>query len=302
MVAERGREIVEQAPAKINLSLHVLGRRMDGYHELESLVVFADLADTLTLLPGAPPSLVVMGPTATASGPVTDNLVLKAAGALTTRRRGLLAGSFMLDKKLPVAAGIGGGSADAAAALRLLARANDLSRDDQDLRDAARTVGADVPVCLESLARMMRGAGEILGPPLSLPPLPALLVNPGVVVETAAVFRAMGLKPGEGRAVAPHPDLPADVTADGLILLLEECRNDLEPATRQVQPVVIDVIERLRRKAGCRLARMSGSGATCFGLFETMDQAVAAAVSLRKARPTWWIQPATLGSARRDGQ
>ena len=294
MAAETGRDIVEQAPAKINLSLHVLGRRDDGYHDLESLVVFADLVDTLTLHPGAPLSLVVTGPTARASGPVSDNLVLKAASALAARVPTLETGAFVLHKKLPAAAGIGGGSADAAAALRLLARANGLALENAALGAAARAIGADVPVCLESRARMMRGAGEMLGPPLALPALAAVLVNPGVVVETAAVFRAMGLAPGETRDIALHPDIPEGTGADGVIAVLERCRNDLEPATRQVQPVVSDVLDQIRQKAGCRLARMSGSGATCFGLFAAMDQAVAAAVALRKARPHWWIQPATL--------
>ena len=165
--------LVEQAPAKINLTLRVRGRRADGYHELESLVAFADLADTLTLQPGGTAALEVCGPFAAASGPVADNLVLKAVAALRKGIDGLTAGRFQLEKKLPVAAGIGGGSADAAAALRLLARVNGLALDDPRLSAAALATGADVPVCLAARPCIMRGLGERLSAPLALPSLPA---------------------------------------------------------------------------------------------------------------------------------
>ncbi|HMK79009.1 MAG TPA: 4-(cytidine 5'-diphospho)-2-C-methyl-D-erythritol kinase, partial [Xanthobacteraceae bacterium] len=176
----RADALAELAPAKVNLTLHVLGRRADGYHEIESLVVFADVGDRLTLAPGAALSLRVTGPTAAAAGEGGDNLVLKAARALAERVEGLRLGRFSLEKQLPVAAGLGGGSSDAAAALRLIAQENSLPLDDTRLSGAARATGADVPVCLAARARMMRGIGEILGQPLALPPLPAVLVNPGV--------------------------------------------------------------------------------------------------------------------------
>src|SRR5262252_7808990 len=185
----------EKAPAKVNLTLRVIGRRADGYHEIESLVAFADVGDTLTFSPGGALALSVAGPTAAAAGQIADNLVLKAARALAERVERLKLGGFALSKRLPVAAGLGGGSADAAAALRLLARANGLAPDDPRLFAAARESGADVPVCLEARARVMRGIGDVLSPPLDFPGLPALLVNPGVAVPTRDVFAALGLAP-----------------------------------------------------------------------------------------------------------
>lgn len=289
--------LIARAPAKINLSLHVLGRRADGYHELESLVAFADVADELTLDPSAPLSLAVTGPTASASGPVQDNLVLKAARALAARLPDLRLGGFHLVKSLPAAAGVGGGSSDAAAALRLLARLNRLAPDDARLAEAARSVGADVPVCLDPQPRMMRGAGERLGPALRLPPIPALLVNPGVPVETAAVFRALGLQPGETRAAPAHPPIADDLAPNDLLALLRSCRNDLEPQALALQPVIADVLQVIRRQPGCRLARMSGSGATCFGVFDADDAAAAAAKAISAFRPDWWVRPAILGRA-----
>ena len=182
--------IVEQARAKINLTLRVNGRRADGYHALESLVVFADLADTLSFEPGDKTTLEVTGPYAAASGVTADNLVLKAHRALRESVVGLKGGRFLLDKQLPVAAGIGGGSADAAAALRHLARLNGIAVDDARLMLAALRTGADVPVCLASRACIMTGVGERLSPPLDLPALHAVLVNPGVALSTRDVFAA----------------------------------------------------------------------------------------------------------------
>ena len=285
-----------QARAKINLTLHVLGRRGDGYHALESLVVFADLCDTLDLDLGAPLSLAVSGPTASASGAIVDNLVLRATVALAERIPGLRTGAFALSKQLPAAAGIGGGSADAAAALRLLAEANGLSLDDPRLLDAARFVGADVMVCLEQRPRMMRGAGEALGPALDLPPLHAVLVNPGVPVATAPVFAELGLKPGQGRDGAAHPEIAAGLSPAQFVARLLEGRNDLQPAAIRVAPVIADILEQMSRQHGCRLARMSGSGATCFGLFSTMSQVFGAVRALRKQHGDWWIQPAILNA------
>ncbi len=181
----------EPAPAKVNLTLRVLGRRADGYHDIESLVVFAGVGDALTFTPGPALALAVRGPTARASGDVADNLVLKAARALAERVEGLKLGRFALSKRLPVAAGLGGGSADAAAALRLLARANGMALDDPRLMQAARATGADVPVCLDPRPRLMRGIGDLLSDPLDLPRLPAVLVNPGVAVPTRDVFAAL---------------------------------------------------------------------------------------------------------------
>ena len=197
--------LVEKAAAKINLTLRVLGRRPDGYHEIESLVAFADLADTLTLQPGGDVALDIAGPFAAACGPAADNLVLKALVALRERVGGLKAGRFSLKKNIPVAAGLGGGSADAAAALRLLARANGLGASDPRLAAAALVVGADVPVCLDSQARIMRGVGDELSAPLDLPPLAALLVNPGVALATRDVFARFAGNQGGKTSLAGVP-------------------------------------------------------------------------------------------------
>ncbi len=187
-----------RAPAKVNLTLHILGRRADGYHELDSLVAFAGVGDRLAFVPGEPLGLEVAGPTAQAAGPEGDNLVLKAARALAERAPGLRLGRFVLDKQLPVAAGLGGGSSDAAAALRALAAHNGLAlADDPRSREAARATGADVPVCLDPRARRMGGIGELLSAPLGLPPLPAVLVNPRAASPTPAVFAGMGLARGQ---------------------------------------------------------------------------------------------------------
>src|SRR5215470_2715447 len=197
----------EPAPAKVNLTLRVLGRRADGYHDIESLVAFAGVGDELGFTPGGALALAVSGPTARASGEVADNLVLKAARALAERVPGLQTGHFSLSKRLPVAAGLGGGSADAAAALRLLARANRIALDDTRLADAARATGADVPVCLDPRARVMRGIGEVLSPPINLPPLPTVLVNPGVPLATKDVFAAFA------RMGSPKPGSAFDAAA-----------------------------------------------------------------------------------------
>ena len=281
------------APAKVNLTLHVIARRPDGYHEIESLVVFADVGDRLTFTPGATLSLTTRGPTAAAAGPSGDNLVLKATRLLAERVEGLRVGAFTLEKRLPVAAGLGGGSSDAAAALRLLARANRLALDDAHVAEAARLTGADVPVCLDPRPRVMRGVGEILSAPIDLPLLPAVLVNPGVAVPTRDVFAALRLQrapsPLEGEGWGGGCER-ADVFAK-----LATHRNDLEAPAIALQPVIADVLSELSAAPKCSLARMSGSGATCFGLFASARPAKAAAQALRARHPDWWVRATTFG-------
>jgi 4-diphosphocytidyl-2-C-methyl-D-erythritol kinase len=285
--------LTTRAPAKINLTLHVLARRADGYHALESLVAFAGIADDLRLDPGPRLSLTVSGPTAALAGNDADNLVLKAARLLAERVDGLAVGTFHLVKRLPVAAGIGGGSSDAAAALRLLAQLNGLPLSHPALREAARLTGADVPVCLEPQARMMRGVGEELGPALPLPPLFAVLVNPRVPVETPAVFKALGLPPGQVLDGSRHP-VPETGSLEALLRCLEAARNDLEPPALTVQPVIGEALRLVSRTTGCRLARMSGSGATVFGLFEDAASAADAARLILGIRPDWWVEATIL--------
>lgn len=282
----------EAAPAKVNLTLRVLGRRADGYHDIESLVVFAGVGDELTFAPGAELALTIAGPTAGAAGDISDNLVLKAARALAARVEGLEVGSFALSKRLPVAAGLGGGSSDAAAALRLLAAANDIAPDDPRLMQAARATGADVPVCLDPRSRRMSGIGDILSEPLVLAPLPAVLVNPGVAVPTREVFAALNLRPGAQSADTGPPKTTA------LLDDIAQGRNDLEEPAIELQPVIAKVLAVLRNLPACRLARMSGSGATCFGLFDSTHSAEAAARTLRVGYPDWWVRETVLGGQR----
>ena len=279
----------EAAPAQVNRTLRVLGRRADGVHDIESLVVFAGVGDELTFAPGAELALAVAGPTAGAAGDVSDNLVLKAARALAARVEGLEVGSFALSKRLPVAAGLGGGSSDAAAALRLLARANGIVPDDPRLMQAARATGADVPVCLDPRSRRMSGIGDILSEPLVLAPLPAVLVNPGVAVPTREVFAALNLKPGAQSADTGPPKTTA------LLDEIAQGRNDLEEPAIELQPVIAKVLAVLRNLPACQLARMSGSGATCFGLFDSAHAAEAAARELHVGYPDWWVRATVLG-------
>jgi 4-diphosphocytidyl-2-C-methyl-D-erythritol kinase len=282
--------LTERAPAKINLTLHITGRRADGFHSLESLVAFSRAGDTVTLAPGEALTLSVEGPSAAASGSVKDNLILGAARHFAERFPSAKLGAFHLVKCLPVAAGIGGGSSDAAAALRLLARANALSFDDPRLMEAAKATGADVPVCVARRGRMMRGVGDELGPPLAIPPLVALLVNPGVEVETKKVFARMNIAPGAAPDIGAHPRIEPKIEADALIAALRKARNDMEAAACLLAPVIGDVLAVLAAAPGCRLARMSGSGATCFALFPSCRSAARARKAILRAHPEWWAK------------
>jgi len=292
--------LTEQARAKVNLTLRVVGRRVDGYHDLESVVAFADCADSLTLDPASETSLTTTGPRAQDCGAAEDNLVLKAVQQLADRVEGLRSGHFKLEKHLPVAAGIGGGSADAAAALRLLARLNDIPLDDPRLLDAARHTGADVPVCLGSISCVMTGVGDSLLP-VALPRMPSLLVNPRHAVATRDVFGQLGLKPGslrigiadvlKGGVTWPAPDAPAE----NWMRLLVAGSNDLEAPAVAIEPIITDVLAALRAADGVDFARMSGSGATCVAVFEDSDAASRAARSIQAANPSWWVHAGTLG-------
>ena len=287
-----------QARAKVNLTLQVYGRRTDGFHDLESVVAFADCADRLTLTPGSDLDLKMSGPLAQACGDTSDNLVLKAARLLAERVPDMKAGSFSLDKALPVAAGIGGGSADAAAALRLLSQLNGLALDDPRIVEVAKLTGADVPVCVNSLGCVMTGVGETLQP-LSLPTMPCVMVNPGVPVATKDVFKALGLRNGELLVGATDvllqdrwPDAKASL--EDWVEALAASSNDLEAPAMRVQPVIGKVIAALNATNGAWLARMSGSGATCFAIYENTAEAGRAAEKLRRDHPGWWVHAGTL--------
>jgi 4-diphosphocytidyl-2-C-methyl-D-erythritol kinase len=290
--------LIEEGRAKVNLTLRVVGRRVDGYHELESVVAFADCADRLSLAPGTALDLTLSGPLAAACGATSDNLVLKAAHLLGVRVPDLKSGRFTLDKVLPVAAGIGGGSADAAAALRLLAQANGLEAGDARLIEVARQTGADVPVCLASQACVMTGVGDALLP-LSLPVMPCVMVNPRVPVATRDVFAALGLRNGELLVGASDvlkatawPEKGASV--EDWVEVLAASSNDLEAPATRIQPVIGEVIAALSATDGAWLSRMSGSGATCFAIFENTADAQRAAQKIQADHPQWWVHAGVL--------
>jgi 4-diphosphocytidyl-2-C-methyl-D-erythritol kinase len=267
------------APAKINLFLHVGEKRADGFHALKSLVTFADVGDVLRLNRADGLSLAVEGPFA-AGLDGSDNLVTRAAKAFAAATGQSVNVRMVLTKNLPVSSGIGGGSADAAAALRGLAQLYP-GTDDATLMRIAETLGSDVPVCLVSKSSMMEGRGETLTP-LTLPKLHAVLVNPGVAVSTADVFRGLKTRTGTEEAVS--------------ITKLRASHNDLEAPARAISPVIGDVLDELSRMPGVTLWRMSGSGATCFGLFDSGFEAELAATALSSSHPTWWIKAAALGN------
>ena len=276
------------APAKVNLALRVTGRRPDGYHLLDSLVVFAGVGDRLTIAPAPALSLAVTGPFGggLASG---DNLVLRAAQRLAEVAGIDPSGALTLEKNLPVASGIGGGSSDAAAALRLCAGFWGVSLPPADMERLALGLGADVPVCLARRSARMAGIGEVLSPVPALPAIGLLLVNPGVACPTAAIFRA---RADSGAGFSPAdavPDGPVGglwPTAPALAAALAATGNDLEAPAMSVTPVIGAVLAAIAGQPGCLLARMSGSGATCFGLFPDPPSAARAAAAIRAEG--WW--------------
>jgi 4-diphosphocytidyl-2-C-methyl-D-erythritol kinase len=279
------------APAKINLYLHVTGRRDDGYHLLDSLVAFADIGDEVIAAPAESLSLAVGGPEAGAlTGLGDDNLVLRAARALAAHHRLAPGAALTLDKRLPVASGIGGGSSDAAAALRALAAL--WQRPLDDIGTLAVALGADVPVCVTGRPAWVAGIGERIEPAGTLPPLGIVLANPRRELPTAAVFRA---RSGGFSPSARRPQELSDAAA--LIALLTECRNDLTEAALSLAPEIASVLDRLAGLPAVRLARMSGSGATCFALFADRPAAERAAAVLACDEPEWWVRAGALLAA-----
>ncbi len=279
--------LTEFAAAKVNLFLHVLGRRADGYHLLDSLVVFPAVGDLLSGEPAETLSLTVEGPFASGLTNEPDNLVLRAARALASAVGVLPRGRLTLSKNLPVASGIGGGSTDAAAALRLLCRLWEVAPATSVLTGIAIQLGADVPVCLAAQASRMGGVGEQLTAAPEFPDCGIVLVNPGVHVATPEVFRA---RQGMFSAQAELPATWRDAAAMAADLV--KTRNDLQPPAIGLQPVIGEVLAALATTPGCLLARMSGSGATCFGLYADAEAAKWAAAAVQ--RPGWWCWGAGL--------
>jgi 4-diphosphocytidyl-2-C-methyl-D-erythritol kinase len=275
-------KLTDRAHAKINLTLRIFGKRSDGYHDLDSVVAFVDLADSLTMWPGEPLFLEVTGPLAGQTGPLDSNLVLKAVRALAARVGGLVTGRFVLDKHLPAGAGLGGGSADAAAALRLLARCNGLDRGDDRVVGAARSVGADVLICLFEEARRMTGIGDVLSEPYFMPQLAAVLAFPNIPLATKDVYAAFDALSGFTMGF---------VATSRAIRLAES--NDLEQAAVSIAPMVGACLDAIR-SCGSSIVGMSGSGSACFGLFASQEEASTAARALAAAYPDWWVRPTTL--------
>lgn len=285
----------EIARAKLNLTLEVLGRRGDGYHELRSLVAFADLGDLVELVPGSTFALATEGPFGDALK--GGNLVLATAEAAKSMLPTIELGRFRLIKTLPVAAGLGGGSADAAATLRLLARANPGALDRDALTKLAARLGSDVTVCLESRPALMTGRGERVTAVYGMPVCGVVLANPGLPLATASVYGALNAPP----LSAPPPR--ADETPDfagsfqRLIDYASARGNDLEQAALGLASTIGEVLTALRRLEGARLVRLSGSGPTCFALFASKDEAQRAAASLQASHPAWWVAASTFGSS-----
>jgi 4-diphosphocytidyl-2-C-methyl-D-erythritol kinase len=291
-VATRPDAVRVAAPAKINLFLHVTRKRPDGYHDLQSLVAFADIGDVLTLERGTALSLTIDGPFAQGLEAEADNLVLRAARALAERRPALAGAHIRLTKNLPVASGIGGGSADAAAALRGLLALHGENLPKDELLALAASLGSDIPVCVVSQTAWMEGRGEIVTPLPSLPPTHIVLVNPGISVATADVFRRLTIRADQAALTPPV----AFVSLEALVRYLNTTRNDLEAPALAIAPAIGSVLDALVRQDAV-FTRMSGSGATCFGFFETAAKAEAAAAGIAKAEPRWWTQAGMLTNA-----
>lgn len=281
-----------RAPAKINLYLHITGRRPDGYHLLDSLVAFADVGDDLLLTPCDSYRLTVEGPFAAAMSatPTHDNLVTRAAQALAQQLGRPLLADIRLAKNLPVASGIGGGSADAAATLIGLCRLWDADPAPALLEPIARSLGQDVPVCLASTPAQFAGIGDTTRPAVVMPAAWLVLVNPGIVLPTPGVFAAYRKQPDAFSEAAPV-EAVKDFAA--LIDALGRRRNDLQPTAIALVPQIADALDALLACDGCALARMSGSGATCFGLFSSADLAQGAALRLAGAQMGWWVAAAS---------
>ena len=270
----------QEAPAKLNLYLHVVGKRPDGYHLLDSLVVFADLHDSVTAAPADDLSLTMDGPFARGLDTGDSNLVLRAARALAAAHGIEPRARLTLTKRIPVAAGLGGGSADAAATLRTLSTLWGVAIPP----GLALTLGADVPACLNGRPVFLSGIGEILRPAPALPPVGLLLVNPGVELPTQAVFRK---RSGRFGLPAPYNRAPGDAAA--LVQFLRHRNNDLTVAAMQLQPAVRAAIAVVAATPACLMARMTGSGATVFGLFADEEAAGIAALTVRADRPDWFV-------------
>ena len=273
------------APAKVNLYLRILAQRYDEYHLIDSVIAFATEADNLTVTPAKEIALEIDGPFAQTLDDGSENLVLQAANALSETTTASVGGAIRLTKNLPVAAGIGGGSTDAAAALRLLVQFWHLNIENSALEKIARSLGADVPACLRGETLRAEGIGDRLETVPTLPPTEIVLVNNGQPMDTTSVFSAYS---GPFSEPAPAP-LKFD-DAVSVARWYGALGNDLLESACQIQPSIRDTLAALEAEDGCLLARLSGSGATCFAIFETRNAASVAASHLSEANPDWWVR------------
>ena len=278
------------ARSKVNLFLHVTGKRGDGYHLLESLVVFPKGGDRITVMESDDLTLELTGPNSKTIGNTEENLVLKAARLLREESKTSKGAQITLEKNLPVAAGIGGGSADAAVTLKALNHLWNIGFSDEKLRELGLTLGADIPACLYGKPAIMSGIGEQIAGLSDFPEFSIILVNPGILVETKEVFSQLKIAKN-----APRSGDLNGLTARELFIRLSSLRNDLEIPALEIAPEIGGVLSAIREKKGCHLARMSGSGATCFGLFEDEKAAQAAAQAIRTYHPDWWVQATVVG-------
>jgi 4-diphosphocytidyl-2-C-methyl-D-erythritol kinase len=284
----------DTAKAKLNLTLEVLGRRADGYHEVRSLVGFTALGDSLELVPGDGLALAIEGPFAGALR--GDNLVIAAAEAAKAKAPSIALGRFLLTKTLPVAAGLGGGSADAASALRLLARSNLGALSPASLVEIASRLGSDVTACLASRPALMTGRGEQVAEIRGMPACGVVLVNPGLPLATASVYGALNAAPISARTSEEAvPNFGGSF--ERLIDYAAPRGNDLAAAAMRLAPVTGEILTALRRLNGACLVQLAGSGPTCFALLATEDEAKRGAASLQAAHPSWWIAATTLDAS-----
>ena len=282
--------IIVFAPAKINLFLHVGAKRADGFHALESLAAFTEVGDKLTFAPAKTLSLRAEGPFAGKLPPHEDNLIIKAARALGGER----GASIVLEKYLPVASGLGGGSADAAAALRGLNLLWELGHNDKELTKIAEPLGSDVPVCVVSRPALMEGRGEQVTPLAKLPQLALVLVNPNVMLPTVDVFSRVEKRTGTGQMERSPARLETlwDVTA-----YLAGARNDLEAPACALAPIIDEILDALSEQDGCAFVQMSGSGPSCYALFERREAALSAAEAIAHEHPKWWVRASRVADA-----
>jgi 4-diphosphocytidyl-2-C-methyl-D-erythritol kinase len=283
--------VVERAArAKINLALHVLRRRADGFHDIDTLAVFADFADRLLVSAASDLTFSATGPFAGHVPAGRENLAYRAADLLRQRAGHAGGAAIRLEKNIPAGAGFGGGSADAAATLHALAALWQIGPNAADLPSLAAELGADVPMCLASASLRARGVGEIVEPLAGWPPLPLVLVWPAVTLSTDAVFAALDARTNPGL-----PALPGDLTPTAIAAWLRSCRNDLEAPARRLAPEIAAAVRRLADMPGALIARMSGSGSGCFALFESAAAAEAAAVAMARLAPGWWVKATVAG-------